>query len=188
MKENIMENLLIGFMFLIIWLNWRQGYIKDIIAHTEKNENLKLSIISLSLISLPLGINYLHDLDHLVYLLPPATLISLIVKESVDLFKEKNKEYEIKSAIWGELYSNYDSLVSFVKTYRILKSMTEKEFNSKFYKSIASKWSNDVYKSNKYKIFSWNLYNIDVINDIKEIHERMEVTISGSSVLFMLNY
>lgn len=181
MKEKILPDLFLGLLLFVIWLNIVNGNLEQI--RDKLPTQVKFIIYSILIILIPffgdLALNSNSSSNSTTFFASLVTvIIALVVRESVAWYSE---QYRIKDELFTELYNNYQSLENFQETYNNLKRMGESGapifFGRQWNNSLISKWKNYVYQNYRGKIRIRKLYNEKVIEELEDVHERMETAL-----------
>ncbi|MEG4347761.1 hypothetical protein QUB70_31455 [Microcoleus sp. A003_D6] len=180
MKEKLLYDILIGFLFMSIWLNLINGYLQSLINNLS--DRFKLSLYSFSIIFAPLLFDFVFNGSEngskTLATAALSSLVTLAVRESFVWWKDRN---EIEEEIFSELYGNYRSLETFVHAYQSLSTTpnVNAEFNAQWNRSIESKWIDKAFNNHFGKLQPRKIFSQPVVNDLRDVYEQMQTAING---------
>ncbi|MCL1466866.1 hypothetical protein [Argonema galeatum] len=179
MKEKLLYDIFIGFLFLSIWLNLINGYLQFLINNLS--DRFKLSLYSFSIIFAPLLADFVFNGSgkgsKTLATAALSSVVTLAVRESFVWWKDRN---EIKEEIFSELYDNYRSLKDFVQAYQDFSNMPDVDanFNAGWNRSIESKWIDKAFNNHFGKLQPRKIFSQPVVNDLLDVYQAMQTAIN----------
>lgn len=173
----MLYDIFLGFLLLSVFLNFINGKIPSLFR--DLSGQTKLALYSSIIICMPslFSITFSGSGNRSTTLVTSifTAAITLMVRELFVWWKERT---DIREELFNELYGNYRALESLVNFYLSFQSQHSVVIT---YSSndIKQRWTDQVFKSHFGKLQSKNVYNQEIIDEIRGIYEDMNMAIAG---------
>lgn len=171
MKEQLLYDIILGFVLLSLWLNFFNGSLPAFISGLPKQ--VKLSLFYFTIILLPFFIdfafNYSTNSSQTFSASILSAVIALMTRALFEWWKERN---DIREEMFSELKENYRSLYDFTRDSYLLENIDNSRMPN-WNKSLIYKWTDRVFDQYFGKIQAKNIYSQESIEKLKNLYEFM---------------